>query len=193
MAQGPKPQSSTPKTGYGLEVAKGVSTHQEFPADFIQRVFVLWFDAGKPSADELWPVIKEESPKMCPSVRVLTRWIVDDFIKKALELDDKIERKIDDTLIERKLDMLNRQAELGRKMQETAWQYIEENDVGSTKNAIALLKLGLETERAAMSVPGFLKGIVGKSEAELLDELKDMLTGDPDIIDLIPADDDEQT
>lgn len=189
----PKNNGNKPrKTGYGMEAARDNSTHHSFPSDFIQKVFVMWYESGKPSAEELWPVIREQSPLMRPSMRELQKWIVDDFVLKALQLDDQIEHQMDKTLIEHKLDMLNRQAQLGKKMQDAAWEYLEKNELGSVKNAISLLKLGLETEREAMSVPGFLKGIIGKSEADLLDELKKMVTGDPDIIDMLPTGNDDE-
>lgn len=187
-----KPQSTTPKAGYGLEIAKNTSTHKEFPADYIQGTFVLWYDAQKPTAEELWPVLKEQNPKMCPSVKVLHTWIVGDFVMKALELDHQVERRFDETLIERKLDMLNRQAELGRRMQEMAMEYLIENGVGSSRNAIMLLKEGLDTEREAMSVPRLLKGLVDKTDAGLLEELRELVSGDPDIIDLLSTDENDQ-
>lgn len=179
---------NTSKKGFGLEVARNNSTHKEFPSDFIQKTFTMWYNAGKPAADEFWQMLREISPDMHPSLRVLTSWVMDDFTMKAMELDHKVEEKLDATLIEGKLDMLERQARVGRQMQEMAWNFLLENGPESARNAITLLKIGLDTEREARSVPGFLKGLTEKTDMEVVDEIKKLVSGDKDVLDLESSD-----
>jgi hypothetical protein len=184
-------RNDNPKQGFALQMTQGNSTHAQFPADYIQAVFVMWYNAQKPSANEFWAKLRENNPEMCPSLRELARWITDDFAYKALELDNKVEAQMDKTLIENKLEMLERQALAGQKMQDMAWAFLDENGLGTAKNAISLLVHGVRIEREARSVPGFMKDLSKKTDSELLDELKDLLAKDDKVIDITDTDDDE--
>lgn len=176
----PAPQEPKPVQRRGL----GSANYGEFSSDYIQSTFVAWYNAGKPAPEKFYDSLNAVDPTHCPSIRTLTRWIVDDFSLKAIELDRQVEKKMDVTLIESKLEMLERQAVVGQKMQEMAWNYLLEEGPENARNAITLLKLGLETEREARSVPGFLKGMTEKTDVEIVEEIHKLMAGEADILDL---------
>ena len=65
-------------------------------------------------------------------------------------------------------------SETARTIQDTAIEYLMENGPESSRNAIALLKLGLETERASISIPDMMDKAQKMSDDRLLKEITEI-------------------
>ena len=155
-----------------------------------QAIFTIWYSKGKPSANRLKPMITELDPisGSIPTINVLNTWIKREFANQAIELDEQVGQQINDTLIAEKIAMLQRHATVAKEMQDMGLKYLRENGVGGARNAIQLLVEGLEIERGAVGAPQIAQKLLGMSDEQLVDELRQLVVGSP-IIDMQPNED----
>lgn len=158
-----------------------------FPDEFIQECFILWYNNGKPPANRLLEIVGDYNGQK-PKDSTLKTWINEVFRPRALYLDEEAAKAIESSMIAGKVEMFSRHIEVARKLQDKAISYLEENGPESARNAISMLKLGIETERNSVSIPDMISKISEMSEDRLLEEIQ-QLALDGDIIDIEPHDD----
>jgi len=166
----------------GIESQK-LSLVTQYSDEYRLSVFTKWFLSGKPSSQHLRKLIDPDPvSNLLPRREVLEHWIRDDFTAYAIELDQEISKRIEQQLIERKVEALNRHADLGRKMQNIGVEYLDQiEDVKSIgiRNAINLLVKGVEMERESAVIPGFFSKISKMDDETLLDEIKKLAENSP--------------
>src|SRR5512139_4190918 len=117
---------------------------KNFSDTYKQQIFSQWYQAGKPGANRLYPQLEGVDPytggKL--SKQTLANWISKDFHDWAVPLDEEVRANLENSLVAEKVEMLKRHAETGVKMQQLGIQYLEENGVGGSRNAIQLLVEG---------------------------------------------------
>lgn len=170
-----------------MEMKTGWLKAGSFPDDFIQECFILWYNNGKPTANRLLEIVGECNGQK-PKISTLKTWIAEVFRPRALILDEEAARAIESSMIAGKVEMFSRHIEVARKMQDSALEYLEEHGPESARNAISMLKLGLETERSSVSIPDMISKISDMTEDKILEEIQ-QLALEGEIIDIEPNDD----
>jgi hypothetical protein len=147
--------------------------------DYRLATYMLWYNAGKPSAEALHRSLEPDPQSgIRPTVSVIRGWIRDSFIPMALEMDEQVIDTVSQAMINQRIEMLDRHAQVARRMQEMALEFLEENGLGSSKNALVALINGIKMEHDARIVPtDFMAKLGAMSDDKLLDELKDMISG----------------
>jgi hypothetical protein len=149
------------------------SPHRDqFSETYREAVFTIWYSKGKPNTKVLSNII-EPDPILCtkPSSPVLYSWIKK-FREKAALLDTRVEEENNNRLVADKIAMLERHAAVGKKMQELGLNYLEEHDVGGSRNAITLIVEGLRIERESVGAPRIAQRVMDMSDEELVQELR---------------------
>lgn len=157
------------------------SSAYKYSSDYKQKIFVLWYNSGKPSASRLFDLITEPESitGKFPSKSVLQKWISEEFTAEAIFLDEESSQEIEKRLVTDKVEMLLRHAKIGRGMQEKALSYLEENDdLGNARTAITLLVEGLKVERESTGVVPAQK-YSRMTDDELLEKLKEFTVKSP--------------
>ena len=167
-----------------------VPTSNQFSDDYLLEVFNIWYNASKPNNKQLLELIGVDKVSgLKPSERTLKAWISDRFTVKALEIDNLVAERVEQELVQQRVGMLQRHADLGMKMQDMGIEYLEEHGVGSARNAITLLVRGVEIEHEARIAPiDILQKLDKLSDEQLIEELKLYSSGK--IIDVNPVDTD---
>lgn len=118
--------------------------------DYKAMIYTVWYQNGKPGAKTLLPLIPvDDEFKVKPKVDVLDNWIKGSFIEAAIVTDEKAMEILHQDNAKTKVEMLERHAGLGRRMQDIAVKYFEEHDIETLKarDAINLLVQGIKVER----------------------------------------------
>jgi hypothetical protein len=160
-------------------VARPKKIPRPFPTHYIEKVFYIWYNHGKPSAKMLIPYIPADLDEWgrVPNWSTVESWLEDFFVPRANALDAEVKAKLDALLISEKVDMLKRHADVGLKMQDMAIQYLNENrDEISAPAAVRLLVEGIRIERESRGIPAALDKMMNMSDEELTDELKKLMT-----------------
>jgi len=157
---------------------------KKFPPGYIDEVFAIWYDAGKPVAPQLQQVIPEYALlKEKPETHVLREWMKSEsWIERAEQLDLEYRRNLDEKHILSKVEMFERHAEVGREMQTISLAWLQENKENlSPGTAVRMLVDGINIEQGAAGIPDALKKMMDMKDEDLKDEIAQLLADAPAI------------
>lgn len=121
-----------------------------FPDDYRAVCYTIWYQNSKPTAKNLHEIIPvDERSGKKPNVQVLDGWIKESFAEAAIVTDEKAMDMLHKDSAALKVEMLERHAGLGRKMQDIAVEYFETHGIETLKarDAINMLVAGIKVER----------------------------------------------
>lgn len=151
-----------------------------FPQLYIEKVFRIWYNHGKPSAKKLLQYIPANLDEWgrIPNWSTVESWLEDFFVPRATELDTEIKRQLDGLVIAEKVEMLKRHADVGVQMQNMSIEYLNEHrEEISPPAAVRMLVEGIRIERESRGIPAALDKIRDMNDEELMDEIKQIVTG----------------
>jgi hypothetical protein len=152
-----------------------VIVRKEFSDTYKNDLFLIWYNGKQPAAKRLWEMIPE-SWNGAPVVDTVRIWIKDIFRPRAEDLDKRLAREIEGRLIQEKVEMLYRHAELGRKIQRKALDCLDQIDPEdlSSNAAVRLLVEGVRIERDSVGLPQALEKILNASDEEMLNRVQEL-------------------
>jgi hypothetical protein len=152
---------------------------QWFSDTYKYQTFLLWYNNGKPSAQQVWNMIPAEWGDNKPTSATVGGWIKSDkFQDQARALDDSVVKEIEARMIKEKVEMLSRHAEIGFDVATLAMEKILEKKDELTSNALVRLLIeGIRIERESRGIPQALEKMVNKTDEELLDEIAQLTGG----------------
>ena len=155
-----------------------ISTRNAYSMDYVERCFLLWYKLGRPSATEL---MKHIPPDLetgdTVHYQMLTKWpTVYAWNERADVLDAEVSRQIEIQAINEKVEMLRRQADLGKMLQDAGAEYFETHAIDSDRTALGAIKTGVEIERNARGIPDALLKIAELKDEELGDIVGKLLS-----------------
>ena len=152
---------------------------ENYPSDYKEKVFYIWFNHGKPIEARLLLLIPDDLDNYhrIPSVSCLKMWIDKEFVPRARMLDDLIRKEMDSKVIAEKVEMLQRHAKIGKQMQDMAikWFNTDGNDMMTAPAAARLLVEGIRVERESVGVSTILDKIIHLSDEDLQSEVEKIL------------------
>lgn len=151
----------------------------EYSDDYVRKVFLVWYNNGKPGATRLREKIEPNSEGDTPVVSILNTWITNDFMPYSLELDTQIAEQIEGKLISDRMEALKRHASLGHRMQDIGLEYFEANGITNlrARDAITLMFQGAKLERESLVVPTFFDKLAQMDDSEIIEEIKRLSAG----------------
>ena len=111
-----------------------------------------------------------------PAVDTIRIWIKDIFRPRAEDLDKRLAQEIEGRLVQEKVELLYRHAEIGRKMQKKAMDcldLIDPKDL-STNAAVRLLVEGTRIERESVGMPQAIEKMINASDEDLLNRVQEL-------------------
>lgn len=109
-----------------------------------------------------------------PEVSTIMNWIKTEFREQAEVLDKQVLDEMNRRLVQVKIEMLSRHAQIGKEMQNHALEKlraISEAQQLSEAGALRLLEFSVKLERESQGIPEMLRKIMTKSDDEILDEI----------------------
>jgi len=159
-----------------------------YPPGYKDQIFTLWYSMGKPIARVLYlkiPVYEEFGTK--PPIDTIQDWTWStEFKERAAILDEQVMAQINQKMVAEKVEMLNRHAVIGSKMQDMAMAYLKEHDkdlgVGSS---VRLLVAGVEIERNSRGIATTFEKFDKMSDSQLNAEIQKIIERAP--VELMPG------
>ena len=111
-----------------------------------------------------------------PVVDTVGIWIRDIFRPRAEDLDKRLAQELEGRLVQEKVEMLYRHAEIGRKMQKKAMDCldgIDPEDLGANA-AVRLLVEGTRIERDSVGLPQAIEKMINASDEDLLNRVQEI-------------------
>jgi len=156
--------------------------NKKFPPGYIDEVFAIWYDAGKPVTPQLYSVIPEYTLlRDKPNMDTLREWIRSpEWVKRTEKLDLEVRANFDKKQILSKVEMLERHANVGREMQVISLEWLRDNkDDLSPGTAVRMLVDGIDIERATAGIPDALRKMQDMNDEDLTDEITKLLADTP--------------
>ena len=168
-------------------------TGRTFDEDYIESAFYAWYEAGKPRKKILDCIPDREEGK--PARTTVESWInTYGWIERADAMDVQRSNLLDQRAIERRADMLERQAQIGKALLDKGYEYIECNEPASIAEAVKLVVEGKNMERESLGYSEILRKFSKMQNTELDQELRKLLgTGDEIDAEFVDAVEEEQT
>lgn len=163
-------------------MAKG----KNFPPNYKEDAFRIWYNAGKPSASVFMTLLPETEDGRKPGKDTLFVWIREEWKPIAQELDNQIAEEWQTKKIAEKIEMLERHSGVAKEAQEFALRWIrdpENYDEMTAGTAVRLLFDAIKLEQEVSGVPDALRKMLQASDEDIEEELKELL-GDGAIIDI---------
>lgn len=154
--------------------------NKSFSQPYIEKAFRIWYNHGKPSAKMLMKYITADMDEWgrVPNWSTVEGWLENYFVPRANELDAEVKRQLDALVVKEKVEMLKRHAEVGLQMQNMSIEYLNEHrDEISAPAAVRMLVEGIRIERESRGIPAALDKIRDMNDEELMDEIKQLVTG----------------
>jgi hypothetical protein len=156
------------------------------------EAFYIWYRASRPSMVEMQKILPLDENGRKPHANIITNWKnAFNWNMWADSLDAKVSDQLDMTVVEERVQMYKKHAEMGQQMAEKGMDYINTKGLDSDSAAIRAIVEGITIEGKNRGLADALSRVFSMSEKEIDVELKKMLTtkgGDDGIIDLESSD-----
>lgn len=149
---------------------------QRYSDSYKSDLFLLWWKNQKPFSKRLHQMIPEEWDGDKPTVPTVTAWIREIFVPRADRLDAELKQEMEHRLVQEKVEMLYRHAEVGRKIQEKALDCLDtiDPDKLSASAAVRLLVEGVRIERDSVGLPQALEKMIDADDEDLLNRVQEL-------------------
>jgi hypothetical protein len=151
-----------------------------FSDEYHKDAFMLWYSAGKPNVRQLYQMLPDNPDGRKPSHATLHIWVKEEFMEKAMQMDQEVIDAMQDKMIQSKVEMLERHVELSRKMQAVGFKVLDQPNVDiSVGNAVRLIIEGVRIERESNGIPDMLRKMALMTDDQLMKEIQDIATKSP--------------
>lgn len=150
-----------------------------FTPEYIQQIFTIWYGAGRPN--QIYKILdklpKDNLTGRIPDVSSIQKWRIKyGWDAQADELDEKALVLVQNDLIQRKADMLSRQADIGFQLQYLGMAYLVSGSFDSSASAVQAIKVGAELERSSRGISDLIMKISKMSDDELQQEILNQIS-----------------
>ena len=146
-----------------------------FSDEYKSTLFLAWYRAGCPR--DVGKIIIEDEYGNTPSKLTVQSWSRKENWKYRAEvLDREVKKRIEDAAIHEKVEMLKRQAEYGKKLQEQGFEFFAEHGVSKEATALQMIKIGVEIERNTRGLPQALAKIAQMDNITLSETANKLLS-----------------
>jgi hypothetical protein len=154
--------------------------HSSFSQEYHDDAFRLWYSAGKPNVRQLYQMLPDNPDGRKPSHATLHKWVKEEFMEKAMEMDQEVVDALQEKLIQSKVEMMERHVDLSRKMQEVGFKVLDENpDNISVGNAVRLIIEGVRIERESNGIPDMLRKMALMTDEQVIKTIEQLASKSP--------------
>ena len=145
--------------------------NKDYSDEYVQSLFYLWYNKGKPSAPKLYDMIEPDplTGKM-PTVGTLNTWLSTDsypFKLRAAELDQEVADALKSGAIGEKIEMHKRHADMGQELAQLGIDFLKEYGIDDPKTAVRAIVAGTDLEARSRGVDKVLETVSKMSDDEL--------------------------
>jgi len=160
----------------------------EFSDEYKDACFAAWFSAGCCTMPKLYRLV-DDDPNVGkkPAIETLSRWSRDlDWQRRAVDLKQRAIEKLDQELITKRTEMLQRLAIDAKDVQQMALQYIKETGFDSSASAVQAWVKAAQLERETLGADITLSRVASMTNQEVSKKLTSLLNkklGLADVVD----------
>lgn len=148
-----------------------------YGTDYKEKCFSIWYASGRKDLTEIRDTFPKDEKGRIPGMKQLWKWRREDgWDARADDLDTKALTIVENDLVQRKVEMLRRQAEVGFELQRRAMDYLQTEGFDSSASAVQAIKVGAEMERSSRGIDDLIVRMSKMDDAELVEEIMSQIT-----------------
>ena len=141
-----------------------------------EACFLIWYRKSRPKGNSLIGIFPPDELQRLPPIEQIWKWITDfGWHERADVLDVEVAKRIEMQAVEERVEMLERQAEYGKTLQEMGQTYLEGHGFEKGADALRAIFGGAELERSSRGLPSALIKVSEMDDATLQDTLKKLM------------------
>ncbi len=145
---------------------------QQYSEDYIDQVFYHWYENGKQTGAGLTARLQKDLNGRTPTDSTVNNWVVQyGWVERADKLDVEVSKVLDTEVIDRRVEMYKRHAEIGQDMVEMGIAFLKENGIKTDQAAIRAIDSGVEIQRVSVGLAEAWQKISTMSDDQLTKEL----------------------
>jgi hypothetical protein len=161
-------------------VREKVSSPTEYSDTYKDRCFYVWYENNKSfgGVGFLEKLPEPENGINRPGKVTLQKW-KDSFgwVARADALDAEVSLALDQTIVDKRIQMFKEHAEVGRELIQKAREYLVANDFKDGNEALRALSLGIDTQRVSEGAAEAYSKIANMTEDQLAKEFVKLTGG----------------
>ena len=160
----------------------------DFSDNYIDNVFYKWHGGDRVISQAFVNLLDPNEKGNTPTRETVRRWKeTRGWDERADALDAEISVQKDRQIIDMRMEMFKKHAEIGGQLIEKGISYLQEHGVENSNSAIRAIDLGLSTERVSTGLAEVYVKISKMSDEDLTKELAKLIGGNSSQEDSIDA------
>lgn len=160
----------------------------DFSDDYIDNVFYKWHGGDRVISQAFVNLLDPNEKGNTPTRETVRRWKeTRGWDERADALDAEISVQKDRQIIDMRMEMFKKHAEIGGQLIEKGISYLQEHGVENSNSAIRAIDLGLSTERVSTGLAEVYVKISKMSDEDLTKELAKLIGGNSSQEDSVDA------
>jgi hypothetical protein len=160
--------------------------YNEFPDEYIERVFYAWYENDRKGGSGFISTMPETEDGRKPARITVDKWMREKgWIERADALDAEVSRKMDDEIINKRMEMFKKHEQIGSDLIEKGMAFLNDKEKGITNDSTAVraVDLGITTQRVSTGMAEAYVKISKMSDEALNKELSRLIGKKDDIVD----------
>jgi len=163
----------------------------KYPVEYKETAFTIWYAGNRLPMKQLY-ISMPEFQGVKPSAETLNQWKVHQaWIDRANMLDDEVRMRTERELVEVRVEMMKRHAEVAKEMIDMALEKLRDSGFDTSSSAVQALKVGFEEEKRSRGAEIQLTKLNDMDDAQLTAAFR-QLTGQVTGVDVIEAETEEE-
>lgn len=145
---------------------------------YIDECFYIWYEGGKTFGKEILDKLLPSEKGNIPNTITLQKWSNEyGWIERADALDAQTSIALDNTIINRRVEMYEKHAKMGEELITLGREFLNKLGRGlKTENAaIRAIELGMDTERKSVGLADYVRKLSDMTPEQLDREIMKML------------------
>jgi len=157
----------------------GTPEKAPFSTDYKERLFMMWYKAGKPEITSFCrKYLIEDENGHTPTKERVTVWANrEGWRERAGVMDAEVSRELENMAIQEKIAMFKRHAEIGKTVMEKGFDFLETEGFDKASDALKAIFDGAELEKASVGIPQALLKLSSMTDTQLSSLIENLIGG----------------
>jgi hypothetical protein len=148
----------------------------EYPEQYIEEVFYLWYRGGKKQGDNFVHTLPEAPDGRKPAKFTVIKWINTlGWVERADALDAETSLALDKEVINERVEMFKKQKKIAGELVTIGMEFLNGKGIQTDASAIRAIDLGLSTQRISTGMAEMYTKISTMPNETLTKELQRLL------------------
>ncbi len=155
-------------------------TNSSYSEEFIEQAFYCWYETNRKFGIHFMDRVEKIDGRR-PSRLTAEEWSKNNgWIERADALDAEVSLKLDEEVVNKRVEMFKEHARIGSELIEKGLEYLQTEGITSDNAAIRAIDLGIETQRVSTGMAESYAKIAKMSNDAITKEIQKLIGGKTD-------------